>query len=750
MTPYAHSNGPDDSAWQSLADHSVGVARLAECFASPFLSGPHAALSGYCHDIGKARKAFQSYLCRCNGIEDDEPDYGDHSHSGTGACWLARRAGSIGKALAYCVAGHHAGLPDWSGGETPNGALAIRLQEDAAVLSEPEVREWIAAHEKEWLRGQLLPPFPFSRDDSSLPFWIRMMYSCLVDADFLDTESFMDRERSANRSFGQPLSALADAFFAHLDEKQGAAPETEVNRIRAEIRAACEQAAAMPPGLFSLTVPTGGGKTLSGTAFAFKHALRHGLKRIIYVIPYTSIIEQTADVLRGILGPENVLEHHSNFDPDKETKRSRLASENWDAPVVVTTAVQFFESLYACKSSRCRKLHNIAESVVVLDEVQLLPSKLLLPCAEAIRQLASHYRVSFVLSTATQLNLPGLDTSSIREIAPQSLDLYHRLKRVRIEFPADRNTRKSWDEVAAELRAHERVLCVVNTRRDCRTLFDKMPEGTIHLSASMCGTHRSRVIGEIKRKLANGEPVRVISTQLVEAGVDIDFPVVYRAFTGLASIAQSAGRCNREGLLSELGRVIVFMPPKQSPNGELRKQEDALLSLLCRPGGIDVDDAKTFPDYFGILHRLMNDLGRKFGDWLGVPVPAEFGDGNDHWPDDVFHYQFREAATAFQMIDDSAQAAVIVRYDDSDALISSLRAAGPKRDIMRRLQRYTVNVPRRTLDDLLAKGLVEELRLPPKPDTPSGVFVQTMPSAYSERFGLDLFREGISIEDNML
>lgn len=749
MTPYAHSNGPDDSAWQSLADHSVGVARLAGNFAAPFLSGSHAALSGNCHDLGKARNAFQSYLFRCNGVEDANPDYGDRTHAMAGAIWLWRHAGNLGKALAYCVAGHHAGLPDWSGGVNPNGALAVSLKEDAPVLDEDPVREWIASHEKEWLRERLSPPFLFSRDDSSLSFWIRMMYSCLVDADFLDTEAFMDSAQSAIRSFGQPLSALADAFFAHLDEKQRAAPETEVNRIRAEIRSACEQAADLPPGLFSLTVPTGGGKTLSGTAFAFRHALRHGLKRIIYVIPYTSIIEQTADVLRGILGPENVLEHHSNFDPDKETRQSRLASENWDAPVVVTTAVQFFESLYACKSSRCRKLHNIAESVVVLDEVQLLPSKLLLPCAEAIRQLASHYRVSFVLSTATQLNLPGLDTSSIREIAPQSLDLYHRLKRVRIEFPADRNTRKSWDEVAAELRAHERVLCVVNTRRDCRTLFDKMPEGTIHLSASMCGAHRSRIIGEIKRKLANGEPVRVISTQLVEAGVDIDFPVVYRAFTGLASIAQSAGRCNREGLLSELGRVIVFMPPKQSPKGELLQAEYAMLDLLARSCGVDPDDGRAFPDYFRALHSRMQDLGVSFESWLGVPVPQEFRNGTTQRLAAPMQYQFREAAAAFQMIDDSAQASVIVRYDDSDALISSLRAAGPKRDIMRRLQRYTVNVPRRTLDDLLAKGLVEELRLPPKPDTPSGVFVQTMPSAYSERFGLDLFRDGLSVEDNM-
>ena len=576
-----------------------------------------------------------------------------------------------------------------------------------------------------------------------------MMYSCLVDADFLDTEAFMDVETSALRNTGKTLANLAPTFFASLDEKQNSAEDTSINRIRAEIREACERAAESQPGLFSLTVPTGGGKTLAGTAFAFRHALRHGFKRIIYVIPYTSIIEQTADVLRGILGDENVLEHHSNFDPDKETRQSRLASENWDAPVIVTTAVQFFESLYACKSSRCRKLHNIAESVVILDEVQLLPTKLLLPCAEAIRQLSTHYRVSFVLSTATQLNIPGLDPVSIREIAPASLDLYRRLKRVRIEFPQDRKARNSWDGIAAELCGEERVLCVVNTRRDCRALFDKMPKGTIHLSASMCGAHRSRVIAEIKRKLASGEPVRVISTQLVEAGVDIDFPVVYRAFTGLSSIAQSAGRCNREGRLAEPGRVIVFMPPEASPKGELLQAEYAMSDLLDRPGGVNPDDAKSFPDYFLALHGRVQDIGTAFERLLGVPVPAEFRNGTVKDMAPPMQYQFREAAAAFRMIDD-ASASVIVRYEDSDKLIGSLRAIGPKRDTMRRLQRYTVSVPRRKLGELLDKGLVEELHVPPKPELPSGIFVQTMPSAYSEVFGLDLFRDGLTAEDNMI
>ena len=258
MSVYAHSNGPDESGWQTLDDHSANVARLAEGFASAFLSGSHAALLGICHDLGKARKSFQSYLRRCNGIEDNEPDYGDHSHSGTGACWLAQQAGIIGKALAYCVAGHHAGLPDWSGGETPGGALSIRLKEDASVLSEPDVRTWMDNRANDWLRGQPKPPFPFSRDDSSLAFWIRMMYSCLVDADFLDTESFMAPERSSIRAFGQPLDVLASVFFSRLDETQRKAPNTDVNRIRAEIRAACERAADGAPGLFSLTVPTEG------------------------------------------------------------------------------------------------------------------------------------------------------------------------------------------------------------------------------------------------------------------------------------------------------------------------------------------------------------------------------------------------------------------------------------------------------------------------------------------------------------
>ncbi len=740
MPPLAHSlpNRPPDE-WQSLADHSADVADICACFSTPFGSAACGKLLGAVHDLGKSRAAFQAYLRHANGVTDSDYDGSDHSHSGAAAVWLANRAGPIGRLLSACAAGHHAGLPDWTGGGTPGGALAQRLAEEAPVLAEPAVRDWVGANEASWLASKAAPPFPFSRNDSSLSFWLRMMFSCLVDADYLDTEAFIDPDRSHLRALGRPLETLSPVFFAALDGKQRAAADTPVNRVRAEIRAACERAADLPPGLFSLTVPTGGGKTLSATAFAFRHALRHGLKRIIYVIPYTSIIEQTAEILRGILGTENVLEHHSNFDPDKETLQSRLAAENWDAPVVVTTAVQFFESLHAAKPSRCRKLHNIAESVVILDEVQLLPTSLLLPCAEAIRQLAAHYRATLVLSTATQLDLPGLDPAAVREIIPPGLDLYRRLKRTRIEFPADATARRTWPDLAAELQTHDQVLCIVNTRRDCRELFDLMPPGSVHLSALMCGEHRSRVIADIKARLADGAPLRVISTQLVEAGVDIDFPVVYRAFTGLSSVAQSAGRCNREGRLGEPGRVVVFVPPVPAPRGELRKQEDALHELLARPGGIDPDDPHAFPDYFRALHGRMNDLGTAFRAWLGVPVPEAFRNGTLPAPPDPGRYQFREAADAFRMIDGYASVPLIVRYGDADRLIAALRAGGPSRDLMRRLQRYTVNVPRPALDTLLAKHFAEELPLPPRPDLPSGIFVQTAPEAYTGTFGLDLF-----------
>ena len=351
-----------------------------------------------------------------------------------------------------------------------------------------------------------------------------------------------------------------------------------VNKIRAEFLSQCREAATKAPGIFTLTIPTGGGKTLSSLAFALEHAVRHKKRRIIYAIPYTSIIEQTAKEFKKIVAPlgDSILEHHSNVEPDKESQenaKSRLATENWDAPIVVTTTVQLFESLFAARTSRCRKLHNIANSVVVLDEVQLLPLQHLAPIRKIIALLARHYGVTFILSTATPTGLHAqnnpfgkklLEGLSSTEIVRNSGKYYTQLKRVRYKLPENFQTPRSWVEIAEELKQYDSVLVIVNKRQDAKDLFDLMPTGTYHLSALMCPAHRSCVIKEIKERLKDCKPTRVISTQLVEAGVDLDFPVVYRAMAGLDSIVQAGGRCNREGKL-DVGKVVVFVPPSTHP-----------------------------------------------------------------------------------------------------------------------------------------------------------------------------------------
>ena len=458
-------------------------------------------------------------------------------------------------------------------------------------------------------------------------------------------------------------------------------------------------------------------------AFALDHAVLHGKSRIIYVIPYTSIIEQTASVLAKIFGAENIVEHHSNLDPEKETQRSRLAAENWDAPVIVTTNVQFFESLYSSKPSRCRKLHNIVNSVVILDEAQLLPPNLLTPCVEALNQLVKNYGTTLLLSTATQPALPGIES---REIIADPPALYERLKRTQIIFPTDPNISSNWVEIAGKLQQYDQVLCVVNTRRYCYELYKLMPEGTIHLSALMCGEHRSEKIREIKQQLKNGRSIRVISTQLVEAGVDIDFPVVYRAFAGLDSIAQAGGRCNREGKLNDqgkLGKVKVFIPPTLSPRGLLRKGEDTTREMYSLDD-FNPQDPSEYIRYFKIFYSKVNDTGRNFMDWL----QQDASDGR---------IQFRTAGNEFKMIDDQAQQTVFVRYGDSQRWLEDLRRIGPKRQQMRKLQRFTVNMSKRDFDRARLDGLVEEVW--------KGFWLWIGKYDYSH--GLDLFGAGWAPED---
>ena len=738
--PAAHTARNADGAWRAphdLSAHLRAVAALAAQCADSY-GAEWARLAGLWHDLGKYRPGFQRYLRAASDAEAEnahiEGGAGRVSHSTAGALLACERFGTAGRVLAYLIASHHAGLYDW---HSDASSLEARLDSEA---SRTELAEALAAAPPEILdHGGFAPNLrAIPGGSAGFALWLRMLFSALVDADFLDTEAFMDEGKAAARGAWPDLATLRAAFDAHMDKLAAAAPDTPVNRLRGRILAQCRAKAAEKPGHFSLRVPTGGGKTLASMAFALDLARIKGQRRVIYVIPYTSIIEQTADVFRGIFG-EAVVEHHSNAesDPGRENLRSRLACENWDAPIVVTTSVQFFESLFAARTSRCRKLHHIVNSVVVLDEAQLLPPEFLKPILAVLNLLTRHYGVTVVLSTATQpalarqeyfdpqKTIQGLD--AVRELmqgGPQVEtpdELYRDLKRVNVRLPANWQQRTVWEALAAELTAHESVLAIVNTRRHAATLHAMLPQGTLHLSALMCGAHRADVIATIKARLKAGEPTRVVSTQLVEAGVDLDFPVVYRALAGLDSIAQAAGRCNREGRLPGLGEVVVFVPPDAAPPGLLAKGEGACRSVLHGHKGDPLDRA-LFERYFRQLYYQC-ELDKHGIEKLFTV------DGK------TLAVNFRTAAEKFRLIDDADQASVIVLYRGPDGRdvtvdqrLAQLRQGGAERWLLRALQRYTVNIRQRDAQRLLAQGDIEEL-LP-------GLFVQVSDLLYDAVLGL--------------
>ncbi len=706
----AHVKQADDGTWDpphSLREHLSKTACIAATFADKFSSREWGESAGMAHDVGKGRAMWQSYLRRKSGYDDEahlEEKPGKIPHAIFGAKFMYELHGeATGRILSYCIAGHHAGLPDWEPGEgAGRSSLQFQLSQ-AHDLS--DIDQDILGNIRA-MKVPLSAPWKFSNGlDMSL--WIRMLYSCLVDADFLDTECYMEREKSELRRGYCSISELLNRLNQYNDQLTSTAEDTLVNRIRRDIREKCVAMGEEDQGIFSLSVPTGGGKTLSGLAFALEHAKTHGLDRVIYVIPYTSIIEQNADVFRKALGEDQVVEHHSSLNEDGVTPQSRLAAENWDAPVIVTTSVQFFESLFAAKSSRCRKLHNMVRSVVVLDEAQLVPVDYLEPILQTMQLLVDRYRVSFVISTATQPALgertvdgtlfKGL--KNIREIVGSSSevnDLFDSLKRVEVQLPTDFRSSSSWEQIAVELKEHEQVLCVVSDRKSCRELFGLMPDGSFHLSALMCGQHRSEVIETIKKKLKTKQTVRVISTQLVEAGVDFDFPVVYRALAGLDSIAQAAGRCNREGKLATKGKVVVFVAPRRPPTGILRKAAETTQNILVRSDK-DPLDHSLFNPYFSELYWKANSLDTKGIHHLLSPEPPEFG------------INFRTAAGRFEIIDSSKQRTIFVRYKGSDALIDLLKYKGPDRSLMRKLQRYAVNIYTNDFFLLLQRGSIEEV-----------------------------------------
>ena len=727
--PLAHVRQDKSGNWHEhlLDEHSHGVASRAREFAEYFNSADWASLAGLWHDLGKYSNEFQHYIKTVSGYDAEahiEGKAGRVDHSTAGAIHAIRQLNQHGRILAYLIAGHHAGLPDWHSAETGAKALTIRLGAEQNHLIDRIPTQAIPQE----ILTQAKPTTKPHGGADGLHLWLRMLFSCLVDADFLDTEAFMDGDKAAARSGYRDLNNLLSEFDQYMTNKSTSAEPTPVNLIRADILRQCREKAVLNPGLYSLTVPTGGGKTLSGMAFALQHAVRHKKQRIIYVIPYTSIIEQTAGIFREVFG-DNVVEHHANLDPEKEDARSRLATENWDAPIIVTTNVQFFESLFAARSSRCRKLHNIVNSVVVLDEAQLLPPEFLQPIANVMNQLASHYGVTFVLSTATQPALGSFQTfgspafrglDNVQEIMDDPDALYQQLKRVEVSIPDDLQTPRDWESIATELLLHPSVLCIVSRRDDARELHRLMTaheEGkdTLHLSALMCGEHRSKVIADIKARLQRNEPVRVISTQLVEAGVDVDFSVVYRALAGLDSIAQAAGRCNREGKQDGMGRVVVFVPPKPAPPGLLRHAAQITVGLLSGNAS-------------SVLGR---DLAKQFFEHLYVRAPSLDKHGiHELLTQDArdCQIQFRTVAEKFRLIDDSTYQTILVRYGDNDVLLGKLEKEGPERWLMRKLQRYSVNLPKYLFAQLEKQGDVREIW--------QGIYAQVGDKLYDKSLGV--------------
>lgn len=691
-----------DGREQTVQAHLEGTAVLAAQFARPFGAEGQAELAGLAHDLGKYSAAFQRRLQGGPKV--------DHSTAGAVECWKCKQPFA-----AFAVAGHHGGLPD-GGGKTD--------REEAPTLFGRMKRKLEPYNSWSGEVALPAPPLPaFSlRDPAAGMFFTRMLYSCLVDADFLDTEAFMAGQPRA-QDCGASMDALWDKLRRYI--AGWFPPKGELNRQRCAILERCmAQGEQREPGLFTLTVPTGGGKTVASLAFALAHARTKGLRRVIYVVPYTSIIEQTAKTFRDILGEENVLEHHSNVQYDLETeadpKTIRLiqATENWDRPVVVTTAVQFFESLYASRPSQCRKLHNIAGSAVVFDEAQMLPLPYLRPCVHAIAQLVEHYRVSAVLCTATQPALDPVFRAFLPgrppvELCPAEVCDQDVFRRVRFQ----RAGRLTWDALAQRLNGHRQALCVVNARKSAKEVFDRLEgDGCFHLSTLMYPAHRQAQLEEIRQRLRDGLACRVVSTSLIEAGVDVDFPAVYREEAGLDSVLQAAGRCNREGKRPAGESAVTVFQGEGKPPKLFATAIEVGRMVMARQA--DLSSREAVHDYF---HELLELKGQHAQDSSGI-LPLIRSEP----------FPFRKTAEKFHLID-SPTRTVYIPAGAGAELVERLRAGERNRSLFRRLGRYGVSVYENHFQALEQAGDLELLK--------DGSAVLSNPTLYDGHTGLSLEAE---------
>jgi CRISPR-associated endonuclease/helicase Cas3 len=704
MTYFAHTNDQDQSHWQSIKDHLLNTGQLAlELGGDPRIAN-FAYIAALLHDIGKYSQAFQSKL---NGAKIKV----DHSTAGA---YEVRNLfnrniteQSMATILAYCIAGHHGGLPDFGSviDVETEGTLQARLKKNI----EPYTDYSLDIDTSTLILPDHLPIKPNRKNPGfSLAFFTRMVYSILVDADFQETETFINNGKKPRGGYEEigVLCGKFDQFIMKFDN-----PQNPIDIQRTKTLKNCITRASDMPGFFSLTVPTGGGKTFSSLAFALHHASLHDLKRVIYVIPYTSIIEQNAAEFKKCLGEENVLEHHSNFDWNRSEERSeveyyddqtnsainklKLAAENWDIPIVVTTNVQFFESLYANRSSRCRKLHNMAKSVIIFDEAQMLPREYMVPCLYAVHELVTNYGTSAVFCTATQPSLEKFlpKGDQLQELTPDPKALYMFFKRVQVK-----NLGKVTDaELIQRIDEHPQSLCIVNTRKHAKGLFEGVKaKGRFHLSTLMCPAHRKETITKIKERLKQGLDCRVISTQIMEAGIDVDFPVGYRAISGLDSIIQAGGRVNREGRQTT-GDLYVF-----EPDSAFVKRTPAYIQQ-----GADVA-RKTLRDYPDDPISL--DAIRDYFDFLyGFHDESAFDSKSiiDCFDKGGLNFDFESAARRFRLIEDISMS-VIIQYDKTAiSILEEARASKFPKQYARKLQMYTVNIYEHEFQALQSKGLID-------------------------------------------
>ena len=721
----AHTPPKDSETWHDLKHHLRDVAAGAKLFASKFDAGTLGEYAGLWHDIGKYNPKFQTYLEQCHAAAQagSKQKLRGPRHAVHGAILAAE----VCPPLSAIIYGHHAGLPnssDFKNEVSPQNPAWRESYQEALKFALEDLGELNPTVD---LRSTLkdLPP-----DQLSKELFLRMLFSCLVDADYLDTEEHFEGGQREKLEI-----SVADLWRTFEQKRQQFLSTvhnraTPVNQVRDQVYQACFDAAEQKPGIFRLSVPTGGGKTLSGLAFALRHAVLNQFEHVIFAVPYTSIIEQTVKVYRDIFDYEAVLEHHSavkdDWDRDyaqrqksasfqsteqfqtdegaiKAQAQARLATQNWDAPLIVTTTVQLFESLFANRPSRCRKLHNLIGSVIVLDEVQTLPIALLTPIRSVLEELVERYKVSVVYCTATQPPIAGKNPyfdgfkpELVRDIIQpeQAMQHFITLKRVEYEQPTEA---WSWEQVATDVQTNQQALVVLNTRKNALSVLDALSVKTaeylsasgyetevqaalaesqiLHLSTLLCGAHRRTVLTEVRRRLKAKEPCLLISTQVVEAGVDVDFPVVYRAMGPLDRIVQAAGRCNREGKMQSKGRVVIFeLIDGKTPQGEYGKAVQETRQLL-QESELDLHNPGIFEDYFQRLYQI------EARDKHGIQDLRKKGN-------------YPEVAQRFRLINDNT-IPVVIRYSaEVAAILAEINRRGLWSSDRRKLQPYIVNLPR--------------------------------------------------------